>query len=133
MSNKQALKQERYAIKHKIKESPFVLNLFTYPLIENVYKPGTFIPDPSGVPTSTQYTVRISHERIGPVPNEDKPSGLSTNLTRFILADHLTPIKEGDTIDNFNGRQYTIGPVDPLIKFGGTIGFQAPLQEGNYV
>jgi hypothetical protein len=53
---------------------------------------------------------------------------MSTNLQRFILADYQADIKHVDVFEAI-GRSWKIGPVDPLKKFGGVIGYQAPLTD----
>lgn len=103
--------------------------MITYPLISDEF--GGTMPNTAGVAVNSKMTVRISHQRNQVPANELKNTGLSTNLSRFILADYKTVITEGFEISAYAGKKYKIGAVDTLIKYGGTIGYQAPLIEGS--
>lgn len=90
-------------------------------------------PDPSdpwAANTNKEFSGRISHERSGVPDLGSVPSGLSTNLQRFLSVEYTVDfLKLGDVITDQNGKQWKLGPVDPLEKFGGIHGYQAPLEE----
>jgi hypothetical protein len=122
----QNLKQARDGVKKIIKESPENIIIIRQPLVDNGF--GKMVPDPFGTPEEHNYKVRISHERRQPGSLTPGSAGFSTNLQRFILTDHLADIERGDIFEAI-GRSWKIGPVDPLKKFGGIIGYQAPLTD----
>lgn len=122
------LAQERDGIKKKIDENPTTIIVYRVPLISDGF--GGMIPNPFGTEAQHVFRVRISHERKGPDANVQNPAGLSTGLSRFILADHKSGIEEGDLFDAI-GMAWRIGPVDPLYSHGGIKGYQAPLFEAS--
>lgn len=124
--NAAKLKQARDGIASKIRENPTIIIILRQPMIDDEF--GGMIPDPFGTPTENVYTVRLSHERSQVPENEPVPAGLSTNLQRFILTDHLADIRQDDVFDAL-GRSWKIGAVDPLYAYGGIKGYQAPLLE----
>ena len=89
---------------------------------------GTLVPDYKGIPTPIKMTVRLSHERRQAPDFSPVQAGFSTNLSRFIMTDYKTEIYRGDYFEAID-RGWRIGPVDTLEKFGGVIGYQAPLIE----
>jgi len=122
------LTQRRKAIQQKIKENPTAIITYSKSMIDDGM--GGLIEDPYGtpVPDDTRY-VRLSHEQGMSVPKQGTvPAGVSTNLQRFILSDYQTVITEGETFEAI-GKEWRIGPVDPLYASGGIIGYQAPLME----
>lgn len=128
--NATKLKQARDGIASKIRENPTTIIILRPPMVDDGF--GGAIPDPFGTPTENVYTVRLSHERSQVPENEPVPPGLSTNLQRFILADHLADIRQDDVFDAI-GKSWKIGPVDPLYAYGGIKGYQAPLLEAAQV
>lgn len=124
--NASALKQALAGIAAKIQENPTTIIILRQPMVDDGF--GGTIPDPFGTATENVYTVRLSHERSQVPENEPVPAGLSTNLQRFILTDHLADIRQDDVFDAL-GRSWKIGPVDPLYAYGGVKGYQAPLLE----
>ncbi len=71
---------------------------------------------------------RISHESRSVPQSGTAPVGLSTNLGRFIIADHRADLAKGDRF-SWCGRGWEIGDVDPIIGAGQVIGYQATLKE----
>lgn len=122
------LKQSRDGVKKVINESPENILIVRQPMTDDGF--GGQVPDPFGTATEHNYKVRISHERGNPSILTDTSAGMSTNLQRFILADYQTDIKHGDVFEAI-GRSWKIGPVDPLKKFGGVIGYQASLTDAS--
>jgi hypothetical protein len=120
------LKQARDGVKKVINESPENILIVRQPMTPDGF--GGQVPDPFGTATEHNYKVRISHERGNPSILTDTSAGMSTNLQRFILADYQADIKHGDVFEAIE-RSWKIGPVDPLKKFGGVIGYQAPLTD----
>lgn len=131
MNNDNLLKQARKAIISKIALSPSIITMISYPLISDGF--GGTMPNPNGTAVTSTKTVRISHQRNQVPINELKSTGLSTNLSRFILSDYKTPLTEGHEVSSHGGKKYKIGVVDTLEKFGGIIGYQAELIEGSNV
>jgi len=130
MNNASYLKQARKGIKKHVEENPTEIIIYRKPLVEDGF--GGYVESPTADPDDFTITCRISHEQQGPVNNEPVPAGLSTNLTRFIIVDYKTTIYENDTFEAID-KNWMIGPVDPLIKFGGIIGYQAPLREAETI
>jgi hypothetical protein len=124
----QLLKQARNGVKKVINESPENILIVRQPMTDDGF--GNQVPDPFGTPTEHNYKVRISHERGNPSILTDTSAGMSTNLQRFIMADYQADIEYGDVFEAI-GRSWKIGPVDPLKKFGGIIGYQAPLTDAS--
>lgn len=127
MSNP-ALKQLREGIKRLIRENPSNIIIFRKPMVDDGF--GGEVESPS--PESVEHNIkcRISHEQEGPVNLGAAPPGFSTNLTRYIMVDYLTTIYENDSFEeSMIDKSFRIGPVDPLIKFGGIVSYQAPLIE----
>lgn len=122
-----ALRQARVMLEKNIDESPSDVILMRSSTIDNGF--GELVPNPLDTsPTTTTIRCRIAHDRALPELGQ-APSGLSTNLNRMITTDWATLIVEGDTITESTLGSYRVGPVDPLMKFGGVIGYQAPLTE----
>lgn len=131
INNQILLKQARKSVKELIKESLERIIIYRKPLIDDGSGNGVMVEDPYGDPEEFEIKCRISHERRQPSKLEDSAAGMSTNLQRFILVDWETNIYENDYFEsNDINKAFKIGPVDPLIKFGGITGYQAPLVEG---
>ncbi len=125
--NPQMLNQARDSIKKMIADSPENIIIMRKPMVSDGYE--GLVIDPSGIPVPHKMIVRLSHEKKFPGNYNTAPAGLSTNLARYITADYETNIYDGDTFDTSFGKEYKIGAVDPLKKFNGVIGYQAPLIE----
>ena len=89
---------------------------------------GDPVIDPTATPVEYKIYARLTHERIAVPTNQARPSGLSTNLQRFIICDYQTTIQEHDLF-NFGSKRFEIGPVDTVEVCGEIIGYQAPLTE----
>lgn len=127
-NNRAFLKQSRDGIKKHIDESPSIITVWRKAMKDDGF--GGTVEDPFSDPSDDTFKARLSHEQKGPELSNEVPPGLSTNLSRFILVDYETTIYEGDYFkDAILNKSYRIGPVDPLVKFGGIIGYQAPLLE----
>lgn len=122
------LKQARDGVKKLIKESSETIVIIRQPMTNDGF--GGQVPDPLGTPTEHAYKVRIAHERSQPAMMTDTSAGMSTNLQRHLLADYQADIRLGDIFEAL-GRSWKVGPVDPLKKFNGVIGYQAPLTDAS--
>jgi hypothetical protein len=122
--------QAREGIARIIGENPETVTVSRAAMVDDGF--GGLVADPHGARSSVIVRCRLSHESRGPVSLAQSPAGLSTNLARFILVDHLTTIIAGDTFEAL-GRGWKIGAVDPLLNFGAIIGYQAPLVEASEV
>lgn len=114
------LKQARKGYKKMIDENRQVLI---------VTVPG----DPSSPWSATvtkDFTGRISHEQRGPFNPTAGTAGVSTNLSRFLSVEHdVDFLKVGQIVTDENSKDWKLGAVDPLSKFKGIHGYQAPLEE----
>ena len=76
------------------------------------------------------FTGRIAHERSTISELSETPAGISTNLQRFIQVEHTVDfLAAGQIVTDQNSSKWKLGPVDPLSKFGGIHGYQAPLTD----
>jgi len=89
---------------------------------------GEQISDQSAEKVSIPIYARIAHEKAGVPINTEKSSGLSTNLSRFIITDLSFCPQEQDTFD-YKNKSYEVGPVDPIEIFNTIVGYQASLTE----
>lgn len=120
-----AVSQAREGIRAQIRLNPASVTIHRLKMVSDGF--GGMIPDPLGEPDTFDATVRISHESASVPSLSDASIGLSTNLSRFILADHRTKIQEGDRFNHI-GYGWEIGFVDPLMHGSQVIGYQAPLK-----
>ena len=115
MSNSNHLKQERKARTFQVNENPLPCSILV-----------SDDSNPFATPEVKYFTGRISHDGAGPFFLTSNPSGLSSNLGRYLLVDYTVDfLKEGDIINNL----WKLGPIDPLTKFGGVHGYQTTLTE----
>lgn len=124
--NRQALIQQRNAIKQMIKESPENITIFYKNMVSDGM--GGEVEDPTGTEIQDLILCRLDHERKFPGNYNTAPVGLSTNLARFILTDWETEIFVNGHFSAID-KEFRIGAVDPIIKYGGIIAYQAPLIE----
>lgn len=121
------LKNARNIFKQELKKNGKIYSYGTYPLVDNGFS--VMIQDLSAARTYINILARIALERRGPVGDGIAPVGLSTNLSRFILTAWDQPlVQDGIIIDDL--REYKIGAVTPLEKFGGIYAYQSVLIEG---
>lgn len=120
-----AVSQAREGIRAQIRLNPARVTIHRLKMVSDGF--GGMIPDPLGEPDTFDATVRISHESASVPSLSDASIGLSTNLSRFILADHRTKIQEGDRFNHI-GYGWEVGFVDPLMHGSQVIGYQAPLK-----
>ena len=86
--------------------------------------------DPWSVTTTQDFTGRIAHEQKGPFNLEAGTTGMSTDLSRFLSIEHdVDYLAIGQIITDANGKDWKLGAVDPLPRFGGVLGYQSPLEE----
>ena len=129
--NETALIQKRKSVQDQISIDPEYIVIYRTVLVDD--HEGGLCPDPFGSKDPVNIKCRISHEQSGPNMDQTKGSGLSTNLSRFINTDYLNIIQQGDQFTDSLGKSWKIGPVDPLKKFGGIVGYQAPLIEAREI
>lgn len=126
-----SLKQVRKGFKKVIAVSKHLITMNRFPVTTDPIT-GKQVPDPTGVKKAHSIYCRITHER-GQVPDDrETPAGISTNLGRMIMADWLNIFYEHDTF-TWESKEWEAGPVDPVIQFGGVVGYQAPLKEAQNV
>ncbi len=128
MNNKAALKQARKGITLSIKESPVTIIISRKPVISNGR--GGIKINPYGVPVDTTLTIRLSHGSSGPFDDIENPAGLGTDYSRWALVGYKGGLVDGDIFEA-QGTQWQAGPVDQIERFGGIIGYQAPLKEAS--
>lgn len=121
MSNKRFLKQARRGFKQLIDENRETMTIAI----------SADPSDPWASETNPEFTGRISHESSRQAPDlTENPAGLSTNLNRFLLVEYdVDFLQEGAIITDSSSRKWKLGPIDPLVKFGGVHGYQTPLEE----
>jgi hypothetical protein len=122
-----SLKQVRDGFKRIIAVSRVLIILERFPVTENPIT-GDPVSDPSGTKTEHPIYCRITHEKSQVPDDKETPAGLSTNLGRMIMSDWQNIPVEHDAF-TWEGKGWEVGPVDLVIQFGGTIGYQAPLKE----
>lgn len=128
MNLKQKLKQARDGIKFTINEDPETLIVYRRKLIDDGF--GGLIEDPYNNEKPSIIKGRISHERKQHGNYQPSPSGFTSNYARYLTVDYETIIYENDFFESERDqKRYKVGVVDPLRKFGGIIGYQAPLLE----
>jgi hypothetical protein len=119
-----ALRQLRDGIASHIAESPSVITISRYPLIDNGF--GQMVKDTASIPYVFKSRVRIQHESGGVPKNSVTPAGLGTSMSMYVLTDHRSPLEEGDTFEA-EGETWTAGPVNKFRKHGGIYKTEAPL------
>jgi len=122
------LHQARNGFKRLISENGSRVTLMRQPLVVDPNDPSKLVPDPVGVMTEHSIYCRITHERGIVAQDTLNPAGLSTNLQRMIMSDWQNIPHQYDIFE-WNDYTFEIGPVDPIYKFGGIVGYQAPLKE----
>jgi len=121
------LKQIRKGIKNAVAINRERITLQRAPLITNPIT-GEQVRNPAGAKTSHSIYARIAHEKKVAPDDRPTPAGESTNLSRFILVEPQYTIVEHDTF-TWQGKEWEVGPVDPVIIKGHVIEYQAPLKE----
>jgi len=121
------LKQARTGFKKNVAVNRSRITLTRQPMTTDPIT-GELVPDPTGTATTEDIYCRITHERSIVPQDTSNSAGLSTNLQRMIMADWENEPTAGDLFD-WNGHQWEVGPVDLVVQFGGTVGYQAPLKE----
>jgi len=124
VNNPAALAQLRKGFDAQIAMSPDVVTGSRLPMIDDGF--GGTVPDPAGTPVPFTIEGRLSHERNGVNSVHEVPSGLDTALSLFLQWRWNVTVKEGEVI-TARGRQFRVGVVDPIKKFGGVYCNQAPL------
>jgi hypothetical protein len=95
-----------------------------------VYAVRTDPTDPWSPTTNTEFTGRIAHERATVAKDSGTPSGVSTNLLKFLSYPHdVGELLEDQTITDEAGKKWTLGKSSPLRIAGGIYGYQVPLTE----
>lgn len=130
MINVLALKQARDMFTRTIKENPTIVLIYRDVYVSDGF--GGEVIDPFNVGAPVSIECRISHEKKAVEQNSISPVGLSTNLARYISVAWNVSINENEVFEAM-GRKWRIGPVDRLEKFGGVVGYQAPLKEAEIV
>lgn len=86
--------------------------------------------DPWSTPVTKTFSGRISHESSSVPDLGSSTIGLSTNLNRFLSVEHdVDFLITGALVTDKNGRQWKLGAIDPLEKFGGICGYECPIEE----
>lgn len=128
--NQGLLNQKRKGLQAKININPTAIIIYSKPMVDDGF--GGLIENPYGTPIPRNVKCRLSHEQSGPDTEVNAPSGLSTALVRFILTDHNNKIYKDELFEAL-GKGFRIGAVDELNKYGGVIGYQAPLYEAETI
>lgn len=130
MNNKSQLKQQRKMQIDLINVSPETMAIVTYNQIDNGF--GVMVDNLSSPLGTVTLKYRVFHEQKRPDGNSESPGGFSTNLSRAIMTDYLNDLTQAQDLSiTYEGAKYKIGAVDPLKKFEGVYGYQAPLEAAN--
>lgn len=124
MRDRALVLQARDAIERLVGENPSSVTMQRRAVVDDGF--GGTVEDPSGATVPVVLRCRVSHQGAGPFLLGAASVGFSTNLGRYVLTDHLNAPVEGDYFELL-GRGWRVGPVDPLVRFGETVGYQAPL------
>jgi hypothetical protein len=114
-------------IKQLIGINPVRVTWERYPLIDNGF--GTMIEDTTATPELKKAVVRISHQAGGVQDTKVSPTGLTTNLSEYVVMLPQVDLREGEIITADTGTimKWTVGVVDDLIIEGKPYARQAPL------
>jgi hypothetical protein len=124
--NQTALEQARDMISRIINESPTIVIIYRDSYVDNGF--GDSVPDPFAGGEPVNILCRICHEKKAVEKTAVSVVGLSTAMSRYMIVKHDVTIRENESFEAL-GKIFRIGPIDRLEKFGGTIGYQAPLIE----
>lgn len=114
------LKQARNGMKALINENSQVLSIAL----------SADPTDPWAGTTAPTFRGRISHDKPGPDNLSKGNAGLSANLDRFLSVEYdVDFLVVGSIITDQNSKDWKLGAVDPLEKFGGIYGYQVQLEE----
>lgn len=120
------LREKRKAFESKIRENPTDITLSRKAMADDGF--GGQVEDPFGAVTQIVLTVRIFRKRGIAVDLKGSPNGFSTSLERALQTKHDAIVYEGETFSAL-GKSFVVGPVDPIVAFGGIVGYQADLKE----
>jgi hypothetical protein len=114
-------------IKQLIEINPVLITWERYPLIDNGF--GKMIEDTAATPEVKKAVVRISHQAGSVQDTKVAPTGLTTNLSGYIVMLPKVDLREGEIIAANTGtiRKWKAGVVDDLIIEGRVYARQAPL------
>jgi hypothetical protein len=114
-------------IKQLINVNPVLITWERYPLVDNGF--GEMIEDTTATPEEKKAVVRISHQSGGVQDTKVAPTGLTTNLSEYVVMLPNVDVREGEIITAKTGtiRKWKVGVVDDLIIEGRPYARQAPL------
>lgn len=118
------LKQSREMIQRLIDENPSIISIWEKATMLN--GKGDVVINPNAPSIEVKIKCRISHEVAGTFTIGNVQGALTSNLGRYILTNYKTKIISNTSFDAIDDK-WRIGKVDPLWKFKGVIGYQAPL------
>jgi hypothetical protein len=114
-------------IKQLIEINPVLITWERYPLMDNGL--GTMIEDTAAAPVTKKAVVRISHQGGGVQDTAVAPTGLTTNLSAYIVMLPHVDLREGEVITAKTGtiRKWRVGVVEDFIIEGHVYKREAPL------
>jgi hypothetical protein len=114
-------------IKQLIGINPVRITWERYPLIDNGF--GEMIENTSATPETKKAVVRISHQSGGVQDTAVAPTGLTTNLSEYVVMLPQVDLREGEIITANTGtiKRWKVGVVDDLTIEGKPYARQAPL------
>lgn len=117
-----ALDQARDAWLKRIEEDPIMVVMFRRPKVDDGF--GGLVEDPFGTPRAETARIRICQER-----KEDEvisTVGISPDPQRYLICDFQTTVYKDEVFEAF-GKRWRIGVVDERHRFGGVVGYRAPI------
>jgi hypothetical protein len=114
-------------IKQLIGINPVRITWDRYPLIDNGF--GTMIEDTTAEPEPKKAVVRISHQSGGVQDTTVSPTGLTTNMSAYIVMLPNVDLREGEIITANTGtiKKWKVGVVEDFFVEGKSYKREAPL------
>lgn len=122
--------QEREHIMRHVADNKSIVLVYRKAMVDDGFGGTVENPYDSGTPTTLK--CRLFLDKRGPEGYEGNSIGLDAFGSWGILSDYKNEIFENDTFEA-RGRRYRIGVVTELNRFGGIVGYQAPLIEAKEV
>lgn len=118
------LAQARAGWQHAIDENPDTVDIERRAMVSDGF--GGTVANPFGTVTTHQVELRIAHEEKA--ADGPGPGGIAEDYGRFVMANWKQDIQRDDEFEAI-GYRWRVGIVDAVKKFGGVVGYRAPIIE----